>query len=123
ACPHCGGFQQYKQDNMVFDHCKNLIGEWDFSRLGETYFKCVHCQQPIEEKFKRQLNDRTRRRWRRTNLTAPLEHISFQISDFYSYLVTWGSLAQEYIQSKGDVLARQGYCNHHQGLPYEVRET
>lgn len=134
-CPHCTeanggiptGFQQLEQDNMVFNHCKTVFGEWDFDRvLNETYFKCVHCEKPIEERWKRWMNDRTRRRWRRTNFEkAEPNHISFHISDFYSYddSVIWGRLAIKYIRSAGDPTARQSYRNHHEGKPWSVRAT
>jgi hypothetical protein len=124
-CPHCGGFQQLEQDNMKFSHCKNILGEWDFNRvLLETFFECVHCKKPIEERNKRWFNDRSRRRWRRTNFQkAEPNHISFHIPDFLSYdeSVTWGRLAVEYINSKGDSEKRRTYRNHHEGLPYEER--
>lgn len=134
-CPHCGEFQQLEQDNMKFSHCKNVLGEWDFDRvLRETYFECVHCKKPIEERHKRWFNDRSRRRWRRTNFSAtnaPLgarktaepNHISFKLPDFYSYddSVSWGRLAIEYINSKGDPEKRRTYANHHGADPYEIK--
>jgi hypothetical protein len=125
ACPHCAMFQQLEQDNMKFEHCKNALGEWDFERvLRETYFECVHCKQKIEEKDKRTLNARENRRWRRTNFAkAEPNHISFHLSDFFAYdeSVSWGRLAVEYINSKGDPEKRRTYRNHHEGLPYEER--
>lgn len=133
-CPHCtsanggqpAGYQELLQDNMKFGWCKNeSTGEWDLDRvLREADFECVHCKKLLQvERNKRWMNDRTRRRWRRTNFAAEPYHISFQISDFYSYLITIGELAVKYIKTKGDPVARQGYRNHHEGLPYELRET
>lgn len=126
-CPHCGGYQELLQDQMKFGHCKNVLEEWDFQRvLRETYFQCVLCQKPIEERWKRWLNDRARARWRRTNFAgAEPNHISFQISDFFGYddSVSWGRLAIEYIKSQGDFVKRKTYRNHHEGLPFEIRES
>jgi hypothetical protein len=140
-CPHCTeqsttilpdgqkkpeGFQQLVQENMKFSHCKNVLNEWDFERvLNETYFECVHCHQPIEERWKRWMNDRKRRRWRRTNFNAEPNHISFHFSDFLSYddSVRWGRLAIKWIQSKGDPAKRDSYRCDHEGLPVEVHET
>lgn len=140
-CPHCtaangdvpAGYQQLLQENMKFGHDlghghgKNLLGEWDLTRvLNETYFECIHCHKPIEESWKRWMNDRSRRRWRRTNFAeAEPNHISFQISDFYGYddSVRWGRLAIEYIKSKGNPEKRATYRQHHEGLAVEVRET
>lgn len=132
-CPNCteanggipAGFQQLDQDNMKFSHCKNILGEWDFDRVQrETYFECIHCHQPIEEHHKRWFNDRTRRRWRRTNFEkAQPGHISFHLPDFFSYhqSVSWGNLAIKYINAKGDPEKRRTYRNHHEGLPYEQK--
>lgn len=132
-CPHCSeeqgkfaGYQELRQENMKFSHCKNLMEEWDFQRvLTETFFECVHCHKPITEDHKRWMNDRAHRRWRRTNFRAEPNHISFQVSDFLSYddSVSWGRLAIEYIKSKGDPVKRKAYRNHHQGLPQEKFET
>lgn len=133
-CPHCTaanggvptGYQELLLDNMKFGHCKDLLEQWDFERvLKETYFECVHCHERIEESQKRWMNDRSRRRWRRTNFSAEPNHISFHISDYYGYddSVSWGRLAIEYIQSKGNPEKRATYRNHHDGLPVEVRET
>ncbi|CAN5459564.1 hypothetical protein BH20VER3_BH20VER3_00620 [soil metagenome] len=134
-CPHCtaaasgvpAGFQELRRENMKFGHCKNLLGEWDLTRvLHETFFECVHCHEPIEESWKRWMNDRSRRRWRRTNFAeAEPNHISFHISDYYGYdeSVRWGRLAIEWIKSKGNPEKRDSYINHHDGLPVEVRES
>jgi hypothetical protein len=124
-CPHCGGYQELEQDNMQFAHCKNSMGQWDFERvMRETFFECVHCRKAILERDKVWFNDRSRRRWRRTNFAgAEPNHISFHIPDFFSYdeSVSWGRLAVEYINSKGDPEKRRTYRNHHEGLPYEER--
>jgi hypothetical protein len=39
----------------------------------------------------------------------------------YDESVSWGRLAVEYINSKGDPEKRRTYRNHHEGLPYEER--
>ena len=41
-CPHCGTYQQITFESLKFDHCKNLLGEWDKSRvLRETEMQCA----------------------------------------------------------------------------------
>jgi hypothetical protein len=133
-CPRCTeknggiptGFQMLEQDQMKFGHCRNLLGELDKEQvMRDTYFECVHCAGRINETEKRWMNDRKRRRWRRTNFNADPNFISFHISDFLSYdeSVSWGRLAIKYHNSKGDPVARQSYRNEHEGLPYEVRAT
>lgn len=134
-CPNCtaknggvpAGFQSLVRENMKFGHCKNLLGEWDLARvLKETYFECIHCHEPILENSKRWMNDRARRRWRRTNFAeAEPNHISFHISDYFGYddSISWGRLAIDWIKSKGNPEKRATYINHHDGLPVEVKET
>jgi phage terminase large subunit GpA-like protein len=133
-CPRCTeknsgiltGFQVLEQDQMKFGHCRNLLGELDKDAvMRDTFFECVHCGGRINESEKRWLNDRKRRRWRRTNMNADPNFISFHVSDFLSYdeSVCWGRLAIKYHGSKGDPVARQTYRNEHEGLPYEVRAS
>lgn len=142
-CPHCtdlaggrlSGYQELKQENKKFSHCKNMLEEWDFERvLNETYFECIHCHKPIEESHKRWMQARDpqspyqgrfRFRWRRTNPAAEPNHISFHFHDFLGYddSVRWGRLAIKYIKSKGDPVKRDAYRNDHEGLPVEVRES
>ena len=41
-CPHCGTYQEIKFESLKFDHCKNLLGEWDKDRvLRETHMQCA----------------------------------------------------------------------------------
>ena len=134
-CPHCtaanggvpAGYQQLLIDQMRFDQCKDLLGEWDFKRVAaETVFQCIHCGKAITEDWKRWFNNRTRRRWRVTNNNPEPGHVSFHISDFYGYHneVRWGEkLAVKYIQCKRDFEGRQAFRNLHEGLPWEVRAT
>ena len=127
-CPHCGFYQQLLQEQMMFDHCRDLYGDWDFAKVEtDTFFRCLNpeCKKPIEESWKRWLNDRSRRRWRQTNPNPEPGHVSFHISDFYGFHpdARWGKLAVKYIKSKGDPEARKSYRNHHEGYPWEVRAT
>lgn len=134
-CPHCTsanggtpcGFQQLQVEQMKFEHCTDLVGEWDFKRVAaETFFRCIHCGRAIEESWKRWFNARDRRRWRLTNFNHEPGHVSFHISDFYGYHreVKWGEkLAVKYIQSAGDTKARQAFRNLHEGLPWQLRAT
>ncbi len=125
-CPRCGVHQELLLPQLRFDHCKDSVGNWQKARvLAESYFECLHCRQPIREEEKRWFNERTRRRWRRTNFNASPGHISFHISDFYGYAAeaSWGRIALSLIKGKGNPVARQGIRNHHEGLPYEIRAT
>lgn len=126
-CPHCGAYQQLLQDAMIFDHWRDLIGDWDFAHPRDPYFRCINpaCKGVIDETWKRWFNDRTRRRWRVMNPHAEPGHVSFHISDFFGYHpdARWRKLGAKYIKTKGDPVGRQAYRNHHEGLAWEVRAT
>ena len=126
-CPKCRTWQQLTQENMVFSHCKDMLGQWELDRVqADTHFRCIHCQTAIEESTKKDWRfNLSCRRWRRTNPQAEPGHISFNVSDFVSFLpgAAWGKLAIEFISSKRDPRQRQGYRNNHEGLPWEIRAT
>lgn len=99
-CPHpdCGKFQELVWEQVRYEHCKDEAGEYDLERVRlETYYECIHCQQKIEERHKREMM--LRHRWRQTNPKPQPKRLSAHISDLYSQFstATWGVLATEYI--------------------------
>lgn len=118
-CPHCMTHVRRHEDLA-----KSGKDE-EAARYFAAHRQSITKRGAILESEKRWFNDRSRRRWRRTNFNATPGHISFHISDFYGYHrdATWGRLALKYIKSKGNPVARQGYRNHHEGLAWEQRAT
>lgn len=119
-CPHCGTYQQITFESMKFDHCKNLLGEWDKSRvLRETEMKCAatECKESILDSHRREMVRAGR--WVATAKGDP-GVISMQISDLYDVDTPniWGQIALEIINSKGDPVRRMGVYNHRLGLPW-----
>jgi hypothetical protein len=132
-CPHCGTWQEIEWSRIVYRHCKNLLGEWDFSRvLSETYLECAatHCDKPITEDHKEAMINNER------SLVPPMfgwfptaqgrpdcdpEVISQHMSDLYSLSksVTWGRIAIKMIKARTHS-ARQGVYNHNLGLGYKM---
>lgn len=139
-CPHCGTFQPLVWERVRFGHCKDLLGQWDKRRvLAETYYECiangtdgtdgtngtdgVKCP-PILEHTKHAMNEGGR--WFPTAMGTP-GVVSQEMSDLYSMLKgsSWGNLALEFIDSKGNRRKRQGFYNHRLGLEWseEISKT
>jgi len=123
-CPHCDYYQELKNENLRFDHCKDLAGEYDLQRvLKETWYECDFCHQPIYEKHKRDML--LRRKYRQTNPNPKPNKLSLHISDLYSQFptATWGVLASEYCAALKSVAAMTRYRQERLGKPERLRSS
>lgn len=129
-CPHCGTFQELVWERVRFSHCKDILGEWDKTRvLNETWYECANVQGQgeaakgcrIEEISKPAMN--ARGKWIATNPNPTPGHVSQHFSDLYSMFksVTWGRLALKCIaaDASGMPSEKQGFWNHNLGLPWQ----
>jgi hypothetical protein len=129
-CPHCtekkgklSGFQTIEMEQLKFDHCKNVLDEWDYQRvLGETYLECKHCGEAIDETSKPWMI--ANRSWRATNKGEDRHKpkprkMSVQISDLYSLFPkdTWGALALEWLDAQGSTSKIKKFRRSRLGLP------
>jgi hypothetical protein len=99
-CPHCDHFQELVWEQVRYDHCKDLAGDYDLERVKrEAYYECEACRRPIEEKHKREIM--MRHRWVQTNPRPSPGKLSAHQSDLYSQFPssTFGILACEYIEA------------------------
>ena len=131
-CPHCGYRQELIFEQLRFDHCKDLVGEWDLQRVvSETYYECVSCQgKLVDAEHKYQFALEAAKDWRITNPKHMPRKRSIHISDLYSPFVTWGQLAVEFLQAvhSGSPVKLQGFYNSRLGLAFkqqraEITET
>lgn len=125
-CPHCDFRQALLTENLVFSHCKDLLGQWDKARLlEETWVKCQNpeCGLPIEERHKQAMG--AQGEWVATNPVADPEHVSQHVSDLLSPFpdARWGRLALRIIAAAGDMSEKQGIRNHVDGLPWAMRAS
>ncbi len=128
-CPHCGEYQELVWEQVKFDHCKNVLGEWDYQRvISETYYQCIHCAGQIEE---RQKHDMVRaHEWRPTNDGSD-EHkpkprkMSAHISDLYSLSPkdTLGHLAVEWLDAQKSTSKLMAFRRGRLGLPWEEHKV
>lgn len=114
-----GVTRKIKTGRMVFEHCKNHLGEWDRMRiLREAHFECGHCKGKIEEHHKERMNERGE--WRPTAIGTP-GIISQRISDLLSgdTASAWGQLVLEFLDAKREGRrGLQGFYNHRLGLTW-----
>jgi phage terminase large subunit GpA-like protein len=124
GCPHCEHRQELVWHRVKFDHCKDLTGEYDESRVEkEAYYECEKCHEPIHEKHKRKMileGD-----WRQTNEKPTPGKISAHISDLYSLFeqASWGKLAVEWLRSQQSLVKLQNFFNSHLGLPWKQQQA
>lgn len=131
-CPLCGGMQVLVMDQVRFDHCRDLAGDWDLDRvLRETWYECGHCKGRIEEEAKAWMLQR--HQWRATHFRS-LEDggvvrqvpnwkpgkWSAEISDLYSQhrSSTWGRVAVEKIEAAGSSIKLHAWVNNRLGEPW-----
>ena len=123
-CPHCGDYQELLNENLRFDHCKDLAGEYDLGRvLKETFYECGFCHQPIKEHHKREMM--LKHRWWQTNPNPAPGKLSLHESDLYSQFAssTWGKLACEYIAGLKSIGAMTRYRQERLGKPERLRSS
>ena len=136
-CPRCERRIELTLEGMKFDHCRDLLKDWDLDAvLNDTYFECPGCSGRIDEHEKAEMTEAgiwiprapaDRMRLEKTYVPPEPGVRSFHISDFYSTFpgVTWGKLARKYIMAHfitPDVLEQDDFRANHQGLPIKKKE-
>jgi phage terminase large subunit GpA-like protein len=109
-CPHCAHMQVLEWENM--------LATLDPERPDEACFTCLSCGALIEEHHRQALLDGLE--WRAHNPKARTYHRSFWIWRAYSKLRSWGSIAREWLSSKGDSAAEQVFYNDIVGKAWET---
>jgi len=91
-CPYCGAFQYLKWSGIV----------WPEGDPWGAGYACEECGQIIPHNRKREMVEAGE--WRATNPDGRPGHVGFHIWAAYSYSpnATWGHLAAEFLEAKGD---------------------
>jgi phage terminase large subunit GpA-like protein len=128
-CPHCDHFQPFRWEQMRFEHCKDLTGQWDYARLlSETYLECEVCHRPIRNDDKPRILPRAvwvahndgKDDWK------PVPgRCSIWISDLYSQdpQTTWGHLAVKWIDAQKSPSKLISFFNETLGRPRQEAKT
>lgn len=103
-----GETRKVKTGRFVYDHCRDLMGNWDELKiLTEIFFECARCKGKIEEHQKHQLcleagdRDPEMLGWLPTAIGAP-GIVSQHMSDLLSTdrKSSWGIIIQDLINAK-----------------------
>ncbi len=120
-----GEKRKMKTGRMVFDHCRNLLGQWDQLRiLNDTYYECANpaCVADgahhgrISEGSKRWMIDRGA--WRPMVLDGSPGVVSQHFNDLYSEddSVAWGRLVIRWLKLKREgTEGMKTFYNHYLG--------
>jgi len=118
-CPTCGaGFP------LVWELVKYPETD-DLEEIRRsTWVECPHCGQAIPEQAKKKLV--AAGEWIAENPAAPREHRSYQLSELYSPLTSWGDLAVKRMRAmaeaeKGILGPLHNFINSSLAEPWEVR--
>jgi hypothetical protein len=128
-CPHCDHFQPFRWEQIKFEHCKDLAGEWDTARmLAETYLECEACHNPIKDSDKARILPRAR--WVAHNTGQDDDkpfpgRVSIWINDLYSQdpQTSWGRLAVKWIDAQRSPSKLKNFFNETLGLPRKESKT
>lgn len=128
-CPHCAAYQPIHWEQIRFEHCKDLVGHWDYQRvLAETYLECELCHQPIREEHKPAMlaashwvahND-NRDDWKQFP-----GRVSIWVSDLYSQdaQTSWGRLAVKWLDAQKSPSKLLNFFNETLGRPQKDAKT
>lgn len=120
-----GEKRKFKTGRVVFEHCRNLLGQWDELKiLNETFYECANpacVADPahhgrISEGSKRWMIDRGT--WRPMVLDGSPGVVSQHFNDLYSEdnSVTWGRLAVTWNKRKREgTEGLKSFLNHFLG--------
>lgn len=114
-CPHCKEMQVLKWGGVDAEHGI----KWPDGEPQNAYYQCEHCSEAIDEGWKRWMVERGR--W---VAHKPESRIAgFHIWAAYSYAAnaSWGQLASEFIDCKGDPLKLKTFINTILGETFEER--
>ncbi|ODS87286.1 MAG: hypothetical protein ABS44_11765 [Chryseobacterium sp. SCN 40-13] len=113
-CPHCGGLQHLKWENLKYTYNKNA------KIANDVYYQCEHCLEPIQERYKTKMLEAGS--W----IPAAIENqnkkrVGYHVNSMYSPLgwKSWEDLAIEYEEAKGDTPKMKTFYNTSLGLTFE----
>lgn len=101
ACPHCGEMQLLEWSRMKWEESEETMpgGKYIFDLLAKTIFYeclagCKIVDVPADRRSMVRLGE-----WRRHNLAAPKNHVSFTWSAMLPEWVPWRSLVEEFLSA------------------------
>lgn len=117
-CPHCQHMQplEWKRVRFSGKEFEDLTGERDLQAVkSHTFYECeLGCRIEDGQKFDMlKLGE-----WRATHHTGQPGKRSMHISDLYSNFVTWGSLANEWLEAQTNIEKLRAFMQQRLGEPF-----
>jgi hypothetical protein len=105
-CPRCGQYQPVRFEQLRFDHCKDLVGDWDIPAvMTNTFLECELCRGRIDDHEKPAML--REHRWVVTNLGEDKQkpypgRVSIWVNDLTETdpKSSWGNIAAQYIEAQ-----------------------
>ena len=116
-CPHCGGMQAFKWEQVKFDSSQPA----SFVEVN-THYECCHCHKAILDVHKADMMKQGK--WVALNeVEGKVRSIAFALNSLYSPWVTFGQMAAEFIRSKDNPITLQNFVNSWLGEPWENKSA
>lgn len=115
-CPHCGGMQHLKWENLRYKYNKKT------KMATDVFYECEHCRDAILEKEKTKML--AAGKWIATaSENENKKRIGYHVSSMYSPLgwLSWAAMAMEWEEAQGDVPKLKTFYNTSLGLTYEEK--
>ena len=122
TCPRCGSEQTLAFENIKWpEACKTEQGSWDLDSVERlAYYECIGCKSHLSEQDK--IGMVRGGTWKDTNPNPFASDVrSYHISALYSFNVSWGSLAKQFLQAKDDPGKLRNFYNSFLGECFEQR--
>lgn len=119
-CPHCGGLQHLEFERL----------RWDKGHPETAVYRCVHCEEPIEERHKTWMMDEANgAKWMPTASPEEIDAarrrgvVGFHINGLYSPLgwMSWVNLARNWELAQGDDAKLKTFKNTMLGVTWEQK--
>ena len=120
-CPHCKKRQVLVWANVKKpDDCKTADGDYDWEKIkAGTKYQCAHCDELIDESFKRWMLNFGQ--WRATNPNPEPGHRSYHLSALCVRWESWGDLMMRWLKAQPYPDELRDFLNSELGEPWEDR--
>jgi len=116
-CPHCGTFQKILWKNIKYE-----IDKYNTVINDSVYLQCINekCHKKIYNYYKTEMLEKGF--WKPENVNARANYKSYHISALYAPIgmITWQSIAQEFVDAQENKEELQNWINLRLGEPYKI---
>lgn len=108
-CPHCGTFQVFHFEDLLWDKDKNASGKTIKHHPDTAHFRCKECDKKIFDKDKRDMDKKGK--WIAQKPFNGIASFDFWAMFSYSPNVTWPDIVAEFLNAKRSRLKLKAFYN------------